>query len=142
MGKYDLSKFRKAHKDYYEVALSEIRKGRKETHWMWFIFPQLKGLGNSVTAEYYGIHNLEEAREFLEDEYLGGNLREISEVLLTLKTNNPREVFPHPDHMKFRSSMTLFMVASEEENSVFEKVIEKYFDSIPDKWTLELLEIR
>lgn len=142
MGKYDLSKFRKAHKDYYEVALSEIRKGRKETHWMWFIFPQLKGLGNSVTAEYYGIHNLEEAREFLEDEYLGDNLREISEVLLTLKTNSPREVFPHPDHMKLRSSMTLFMVASEEENSVYEKIIDKYFAALPDKWTLELLEIR
>lgn len=142
MGKYDLSKFRKAHNDYYEVALSEIRNGRKETHWMWFIFPQLKGLGNSVTAEYYGIHNLEEAREFLEDEYLGGNLREISEVLLTLNTNNPREVFPHPDHMKLRSSMTLFMVASEEENSVYERVIEKYFAALPDKWTLELLEIR
>ncbi|MBE6734528.1 MAG: DUF1810 domain-containing protein [Ruminococcaceae bacterium] len=142
MGKYDLSKFRKAHKDYYKVALSEIRKGRKKTHWMWFIFPQLKGLGNSVTAEYYGIHNLEEAREFLEDEYLGSNLREISQVLLTLDTNNPREVFPHPDHMKLRSSMTLFMVASEEENSVYEKVIEKYFDGIPDNCTLEILKTR
>lgn len=142
MGKYDLSKFRKAHKDYYEVALSEIRKGRKETHWMWFIFPQLKRLGNSVTAEYYGIHNLEEAREFLEDEYLGDNLRVISKVLLTLDTNNPREVFPHPDHMKLHSSMTLFMIADEKEDNVFEKVLRKFFGGISDKWTLELLEIR
>lgn len=139
MGKYDLSRFTKAHKDCYNKALSEIRNGRKETHWMWYIYPQLSGLGSSVTSEYYGIRDLEEAKEFLADSYLGSNLREITEVLLTLDTNNPREVFPHPDHMKLRSSMTLFMIADDKEDDLFSRVLDKFFDSYPDSLTIQIM---
>ena len=142
MDRYDLSRFTKAHRNKYQQALSEIRTGRKETHWMWFIFPQIKGLGSSVTAEIYAIESIDEAKQFLADPYLGGNLREISDALLTLRTNNPREIFPHPDHMKLRSSMTLFSIACEEKDNVFEKVLSKFFGGIPDSLTLELLEIR
>lgn len=116
MSSYDLSRFIEANKRDYEVALAEIKNGRKESHWMWYIFPQVRGLGFSYYAKYYGISSLEEAREYLADDYLGDNIREISEALLSLDISNATKVMGRPDDMKLKSSMTLFALASDEEN--------------------------
>ena len=105
---FDLKRFADAQKRSYETAREEIRRGRKRSHWMWYIFPQMRGLGFSSNAHYYGIINLEEARAYLADPYLGGNLREFSGLLLQLDTNVPYRVFGTPDDMKLCSSMTLF----------------------------------
>jgi uncharacterized protein (DUF1810 family) len=110
----------------YEEALAEIKAGRKESHWMWFIFPQLEGLGFSGTAHYYGIQGLDEAKEYLADETLGSRLREISTALLSLPTNDPRGIFGSPDYLKLSSSMTLFAMAAPDEK-VFADVLNKYY---------------
>lgn len=137
---YDLSRFTIAHEKYhtYQTALREIRNGHKESHWMWFIFPQMRGLGMSCKADYYGISGLEEAKAFLDDPYLGGNLREISGALLELDSDNAYQIFDSPDNIKLRSSMTLFAIAAGE-GSVFEKVLDKFFRGRKDGRTLELL---
>ena len=135
----DISRFVEKHKDSYQTALQEIKNGRKISHWMWYIFPQIHGLGRSYTAQLYSIQSLEVAKAFLEDDYLGKNLVEISEVLLTLNTNNATEVFGFPDDMKLKSCMTLFAVVAGED-SVFKKVLDKYFGGQKDKLTIEILE--
>ena len=135
----DISRFVEKHKDSYQTALQEIKNGRKVSHWMWYIFPQIHGLGRSYTAQLYSIQSLEEAKAFLEDDYLGKNLVEISEVLLTLNTNNATEVFGFPDDMKLKSCMTLFAVVAGDD-SVFQKVLDKYFGGRKDKLTIEILE--
>ena len=100
--KYDLSKFVLAHRSYYSTALSEMKNGRKASHWMWYIFPQLKGLGKSSTSSYYGITDLEEAKDFLNDAYLGSNLLEISSALLEIECNDASKVMGKPDDLFFR----------------------------------------
>jgi len=135
----DLSRFISAHKHTYNDALSEIRNGKKKTHWMWFIFPQIAGLGRSFTAQYYEINSPEEAKAFLNDRYLGGNLIEISSALMRLETNDPTRVFGKPDDMKLRSCMTLF-ASVYEDGSVFHQVIDKYFSGVPDHRTIEILD--
>lgn len=134
---YDLERFKKVHEFDYENALREIRNGRKESHWMWYIFPQLKGLGSSYTAEYYGIEDVDEARLFLEDDYLGKHLLEITGVLLELESDNSVEIFGYPDCLKLKSCMTLFNRVSE--SDVFKRVLDKYYDGIEDEETLKLL---
>lgn len=137
--KYDLSRFVVAHKMDFEKAYSEIANGRKTSHWMWYIFPQLKELGKRDTARFYGIKSYGEAKAFLEDEYLGGNLIKISKVLLTLDNNDPVYVFDgKTDAIKLRSSMTLFAIVAGE-NSVFEEVLKKYFGGKYDGATLGIL---
>jgi uncharacterized protein (DUF1810 family) len=135
---YDLSKFISAQQRDYPKALREIQSGRKESHWMWYIFPQLRGLGYSSTSQYYGISGLDEARAFLQNDYLGRNLKEICGVLLTIDSNSATEVFGVPDDKKLQSSMTLFSCACEG-NSVFSDVLEKFFHGIPDYKTLQKL---
>lgn len=135
-----LSRFTRAQRSDYEVALAEIRAGRKRSHWMWYIFPQLQGLGRSSTAQYYGIRDLQEARDFLADPYLGGNLRQISAVLLELSTDDAEAVFGWPDVLKLRSCMTLFSRA-EGHPGVFDQVLEKFYGGEADGRTLELLGI-
>jgi len=137
---YNLDRFKAAQRGDYEIALSEMRRGRKNSHWMWYIFPQLSGLGMSATALYYGIRDLGEAKAYLADELLGARLLEISEVLLDIKTNNPREVFWPPDDLKLRSCMTLFAAAAPEK-TVFKRVLNKFFGGEADRLTLELLGI-
>ena len=137
---FDLSRFVQAQKQSYPAALAEIRAGRKRSHWMWYIFPQLRGLGMSSTSLYYGVRGLEEARAILKDPCLGHNIREISAALLDLDTDNASDVFGWPDDLKLRSSMTLFALVSEE-NSVFHRVLEKYFDGRMDPLTLERVGI-
>ena len=136
--KYDLSKFVLAHRSYYSTALSEMKNGRKASHWMWYIFPQLKGLGKSSTSSYYGITDLEEAKDFLNDAYLGSNLLEISSALLEIECNDASKVMGKPDDLKLKSSMTLFACA-DPENAVFEKVLEKFYNGHKDGRTLKML---
>ncbi len=137
MGNYDLSRFVHAHQRDYQTALSEIKRGRKTSHWMWYIFPQIEGLGMSSMSQFYAIKDAGEAKAFLDDPYLGANLREISEVLCGLETCNALEVFYRPDDTKLRSSMTLFYHVSGED--VFGKVLDKFFDGRRDGRTLHKL---
>lgn len=137
-----LERFRDAHRRDFDKAFAEIKNGRKQTHWMWYIFPQIQGLGRSSTAQYYAISDIEEAVEFLSDPYLGDNLRAISKELLSKSTNDAEDIFGHIDAMKLKSSMTLFHVAGEmcDENRVFYDVLTKYFNGEFDEKTLELIE--
>ena len=136
---YDLSRFEKAHRADYQTALSEIKSGRKRSHWMWYIFPQVIGLGRSSTSEYYAIHDIGEAKAFLDDDYLGSNLVEICNALLALDSDNATEIFGKLDDMKLKSSMTLFACASETEHSIFTDVLNKFFDGKPDRRTMQIL---
>ena len=133
-----VERFIDAQKEDYGMAFREISNGKKRNHYMWYIFPQIKGLGRSSTANYYGIDDLEEAREYMENEYLRNNLIAISKELLKLETNDPVEIFGHTDSKKLRSSMTLFELVSE--SDVFPLVLEKYFDGKRDQSTIELVK--
>lgn len=135
---YDLQRFLDAQEQDYEQALREIRSGRKRSHWIWYIFPQLKALGFSSTAKYYGIEDLEEAKAYLAEPTLRARLLEISGALLTLSENDPGRVMGYPDDLKLRSSMTLFAAADPAE-PVFRQVLDKFFSGKPDTKTLELL---
>ena len=137
--KYNLERFKIAQERSYAYALAEIRNGRKVSHWMWYVFPQIAGLGRSSTAEYYSISCLDEAREYLADEVLGERLIEISSALLELNTNDAETVMGFPDCLKLRSSMTLFSVASGGKK-VFNDVIAKYYGGEPDERTLEIIK--
>lgn len=132
-----LERFIKAQETDYPIALAEIRNGRKRSHWMWYIFPQYKGLGFSSTSQYYAIQNKKEAEEYLAHPVLGKRLLEISEVLLELESNDASKVMGYPDDMKLRSSMTLFYLVSD--NEVFKKVLDKFFDGKIDTKTEKLL---
>ncbi|MFV5689520.1 DUF1810 domain-containing protein [Flavobacterium sp. ZT3R25] len=134
----ELIRFLEAQNQVYLKALSEIKKGKKDTHWMWYIFPQIKGLGSSETAQYYGIKDLNEATAYLQHPILGKHLVEISEEVFNLKEKTVTQIFGTPDDMKLRSCMTLFANVKNA-NPVFQKVLEKYFNGIPDELTLELL---
>ena len=133
-----VERFIDAQKEDYDIAFREISNGKKRNHYMWYIFPQVKGLGRSSTAKYYGIDGLDEAREYMENEYLANNLINISNELLKLETNDPVEIFGHTDSKKLRSSMTLFELVSD--NEVFHSVLEKYFDGKRDQITLDLVK--
>ena len=133
-----VERFIDAQKEDYDIGFREISNGKKRNHYMWYIFPQVKGLGRSSTAKYYGIDGLDEAREYMENEYLANNLINISNELLKLETNDPVEIFGHIDSKKLRSSMTLFELVSD--NEVFHLVLEKYFDGKRDQITLDLVK--
>lgn len=135
--KYDLKRFLKMQELDYTAALSEIKSGRKKTHWIWYIFPQIKGLGLSDMANFYAIADIEEAREYINHPILGSRLIEISKALLALDSDNPTDVMGIPDDIKLCSCMTLFEQVSD--NTVFTKVLEKYFAGNRDKRTLEIL---
>lgn len=134
---YNLERFYEKHMLFYPVALSEIQKGKKQSCWMWYIFPQLKKLGKSSTAIYFGIENAEEAKLFYEDLYLGANLREISSALLQCESSDPFEVMFYPDNIKLRSSMTLFYLVTGDE--VFKKVLDKFYSGELDEETVKYL---
>ncbi|MBR3749638.1 MAG: DUF1810 domain-containing protein [Firmicutes bacterium] len=135
---YDLSRFLEAQKNAYDTALREIRAGRKRSHWMWYIFPQIQGLGYSAMAQHYAIRDLGEAREYLQHPLLGPRLIEISEALLSLDESDPRRVMGSPDDLKLRSCMTLFQCAAPDQ-PVFGKVLDKFYGGRPDGRTLEML---
>jgi len=135
---YNLERFISAQRRDYETALREIQTGRKRSHWIWYIFPQLRGLGMSSTSEFYGIDGLEEARAYLQNGYLRAHLLEISSALLALDTNDPYAVLGSPDDMKVRSCMTLFALADETE-PVFPAVLEKFYGGRTDRRTERML---
>ncbi len=137
----DLSRFLKAQQSDYGRALAEIRAGKKTSHWMWYIFPQLKGLGRSATSEYYGIRDLDEARAYLAHPVLGARLDEICRALLALDTDNATQVMGWPDDKKLKSSMTLFDVATES-SDVFQMVLDKYYCGKKDYRTLKMLGLQ
>ncbi len=136
---YDLKRFVDAQRGTYEQACAELRRGRKTGHWIWFIFPQIAGLGMSAMSQRYAIGSLAEAKAYLGHSILGPRLREISEIALGIEGRTTDEIFGWPDDMKLRSSMTLFAAASGDER-VFVGVLEKYFGGERDKKTLELLK--
>jgi uncharacterized protein (DUF1810 family) len=133
-----MDRFIDAQKNSYAVALAEIKRGRKSSHWMWYIFPQISGLGRSSTAIYYSIRDLNEAKEYYAHPVLGARLREISTVLLNLQGNDPVAVFGGIDSMKLKSSMTLFAVAAPEDK-LFQQVLDKYYNGDLDHLTLSIL---
>lgn len=136
---YDLNRFLKAQERDYDTALSEIRSGRKRSHWIWYIFPQVKGLGFSSTSEFYGIDGLAEAKAYMENGTLRRRLIEISEALLALESSDAGDVMGYPDDLKLKSSMTLFGEAAPEEK-IFLKVLDKFFGGKKDERTLEILK--
>ena len=137
---YDLTRFVKAQKEDYRQALAEIRAGRKRSHWIWYIFPQVKGLGKSPKAEYYGIDGLGEARAYMANDLLREHLLEISSALLEIDSDDPTQVMGYPDDLKLRSSMTLFSLATPEYD-VFQRVLDKFFSGKKDYRTISLLGI-
>ena len=139
MDTYHLSRFLTAQDSYsqYKTALEEIRNGRKRSHWMWFVFPQLKGLGRSYNADYYGLTGADEALAYWQHPVLGERLREITGVLLLLEGMSARQIFGGIDAMKLRSSMTLFWKATG--NELFRKVLDKYYDCKVCNRTLGML---
>ena len=136
--KYDLNRFITAQKESYAVALKEIKAGFKRSHWMWYIFPQIAGLGHSWMAKQYEIVNLDEAKAYMENDYLRNNLIEISQALLDCGNDDIGDIMGFPDNLKLCSCMTLFELAAPEEK-VFGEVIDKFFNGNRDKRTLELL---
>lgn len=134
-----LQRYVDAQEEIYRSALDEIRQGRKNSHWIWFIFPQIRGLGQSHASNYYGIADYQECSDYLKHPILGSRLREITEALLAIDGKTATEIFGPLDAMKVRSSMTLFDVASP--NDLFRRVLEKYYDNSPDAKTLELLDL-
>lgn len=135
---HDLDRFVQAQEGAYPAALAEVRAGRKRSHWMWYIFPQFAGLGRSATSAHYAIRSRAEAEAYLEHPVLGPRLREITEAALSVEGRSAHDIFGSPDHLKLRSSATLFAAISPP-GSVFERLLEKYFRGEADRRTLDLL---
>ncbi|MDH7797913.1 MULTISPECIES: DUF1810 domain-containing protein [unclassified Beijerinckia] len=136
---FNLQRFIDAQKDVYETALGELQAGRKQSHWMWFIFPQIAGLGASAMAQRYAITSSEEAHAYVHHPVLGQRLRACTLALNAHAERTAREIFGSPDDLKFRSSLTLFSAVTPDE-SVFDEALETFFDSVPDPLTTEKLE--
>ncbi len=136
---YYIERFYREHRLNYETALKEIKNGRKQSHWIWYIFPQLKILGSSDKAIYYGIENDEEARLYYNDAYLGGKFREICQALIDCGSDNALEIMGYPDNLKLCSSMTLFYIATGDE--LFGKVLDKFYSGKTDGRTVSFLQM-
>lgn len=134
-----MNRFLIAQERVFDQALSEILSGKKRTHWMWFVFPQLKGLGFSEMAQYYSIQSLDEAKEYLNHPILGQRLNLITHELLLLSENDANVVFGSPDDMKLKSCMTLFSLIDSSKERVFRKVLDKYFNGEVDVKTIDLI---
>ncbi len=133
----DLERFLTAQEGVHDTAVAELRAGRKRTHWMWFVFPQIAGLGSSPTARRYAIRDLAEARDYLAHPVLGPRLRAASQAVLAVEGRSAEEILGYPDDLKLRSSMTLFARAADDP-ALFEAVLARYYDG-PDPRTEELL---
>lgn len=134
---YNLNRFIEAQNRDYDTALAEIRAGKKVSHWMWYIFPQLKGLGRSSTSEYYGLSGIKEAQAYLSDPILKARLIEITDAVIAHKDKSAEEIFGGIDAKKLRSCMTLFSIAAPD-IPVFDAVLEQFFNGVPDRNTLRL----
>ena len=133
---FSLDRFRSVHDNYYEIALQEIKSGRKQSHWMWYIFPQILGLGHSTMAMYYAIQSREETVAYWEDSVLRSHMTEICQVLLTLD-DSIDHIMGHPDNLKLRSCMTLFWLITKE--PIFRAVLDKFYGGGLDAYTLQKL---
>jgi len=140
---YDLQRFLEAQAGVYEHACAELRAGRKRSHWMWFVFPQIHGLGSSPMAVRYAISSMDEARAYLKHDVLGPRLRESTGIVVGVQGKTVEEIFGSPDDMKFHSSMTLFAKAAaplakaaEGSGGVFEEALAKYFGGVMDQGTM------
>jgi uncharacterized protein (DUF1810 family) len=135
---FDLRRFVDAQDRVYDTVLAELRNGAKRSHWIWFVFPQLRGLGRSATAQRYGISSLDEARAYLAHSVLGPRLRECTGLVAAIDGRSVDEIFGWPDNLKVRSSMTLFAHATDD-NTGFRAVLDKFYDGQEDPATVELL---
>jgi uncharacterized protein (DUF1810 family) len=135
--RFELKRFVQAQEGVYEQACAELRAGRKRSHWMWFIFPQIQGLGSSPMAMRYAISGLEESRAYLEHPVLGPRLQGCTRIVIGVDGRTVEEIFGYPDDLKFHSSMTLFAKASESGAGVFGEALEKYFGGEMDQGTLQ-----
>ena len=133
-----LQRFVDAQNPVFERVCAELRQGRKQTHWMWFIFPQIKGLGTSQMATKFAISSRQEAEAYLKHSVLGPRLRECTRLVNQVEGRSVNQIFGYPDDLKFRSSMTLFASTSCE-NAIFKDALQKYFGGEPDRSTLERL---
>ncbi|MCU6760826.1 Uncharacterized conserved protein [uncultured Roseburia sp.] len=136
---HKLDRFLAAQQKHYKTALKEIRDGQKKSHWMWYVFPQIIGLGFSEISQYYAIKDLKEAKEYIEHDILGKNLIEISQALLETDSKDAVFVMGSPDDLKLKSSMTLFALVKPE-YIVFQKVLDKFFHGEKDQKTIEILQ--
>jgi len=134
-----IERFVEAQQNVYNQALNEINNGKKQSHWMWFVFPQIRGLGFTDFNVYYGIKDLKEAQQYLSDPILGERLIEISEAVLSQEGKTALEIFGNPDQRKLKSSMTLFRHI-QNTNPVFQKVLEKYYQGSLDEKTMAILQ--
>ena len=137
---FDLNRFISAQEPVIAQALNELRAGHKSGHWMWFVFPQIRGLGSSSMAQRYGIGSLEEARAYHQHPALGARLGQCTQLVLNIERRSTEQIFGHPDDVKFRSCMTLFMQAAPEE-SMYRVALQKYYAGEPDPRSLELLDL-
>jgi uncharacterized protein (DUF1810 family) len=137
---FNLRRFVEAQDLVYRSVIGELRAGVKQSHWMWFVFPQVAGLGRSATAEMYAIGSLDEAKAYLAHPLLGGRLRECTQLMLDVTGKSARQILGSPDDLKFRSSMTLFAHAATDE-TLFRDALAKYFDKEEDPQTLRMLSI-
>ncbi|MEO6910727.1 MAG: DUF1810 domain-containing protein [Edaphobacter sp.] len=135
---YNLQRFLDAQKPVFNQVCAELRAGRKTGHWMWFIFPQLRGLGSSETAQFFAIGSLEEATQYLRHTILGPRLRECSRLVTAVQERTVDEILGYPDNLKLKSSMTLFAHASDD-NQIFIDVLNRHFDSQYDAQTMARL---
>ena len=139
MDKYNLNRFIEAQVDSYESAMSELSRGRKSGHWIWYIFPQIDGLGSSDIAKLYSIKSIEEAQAYLEHPVLGQRLIESCEILLRLEDFSISEIMGFPDDLKLKSSMTLFAQVSPQ-SSIFSEILSKYYEDDLDQTSLEIIK--
>ena len=137
---FDLQRFVSAQNPVFEQVCSELRQGRKESHWMWFVFPQLQGLGHSWMANKFGISSRDEAEAYLGHSILGRRLKECTRLVNLVEGRSIDQIFGYPDNLKFRSSMTLFSCV-EPDSDVFVTALQKYFGGQPDRVTLERLRL-
>jgi uncharacterized protein (DUF1810 family) len=135
---YDLNRFISAQEGVYDRAIAELRGGQKRSHWMWYIFPQMEGLGNSPTTRLYSIKSLDEARQYLAHPVLGTRLVECAEAVLAVQGQSAADIFGHPDDWKLQSSMTLFELVSGP-GSVFERVLDRYYGGKRDSRTIQIV---
>jgi uncharacterized protein (DUF1810 family) len=137
-GDFDLHRFVEAQDRVYPAVLAELRDGQKRSHWMWFVFPQLQGLGGSAMAREYAIASRQEAHAYSEHPILGARLRECVGLVMAVSGRTAAQIFPYPDHLKFHSCLTLFDVSAAAP-AIFHAALGKYFDGQPDRRTLDLL---
>jgi uncharacterized protein (DUF1810 family) len=136
---YDLDRFVVAQATIFDTALAELRAGQKRSHWMWFVFPQLRGLGLSSTAQFYGLSSLAEAKAYLAHPVLGPRLHACTKAILAVEGRSAHQILGSPDDLKFRSCMTLFDTATDDSDNLFRQALDRYCEGAGDERTLRAL---